>query len=91
MDIEVDRNAYERQTESFEESVETTFGKMDAVFIRAPKITRIGKEVNILSRYKSTIIACEQRSKSGFYIATCFHPELTTTAFHEYFIKNLIM
>lgn len=90
MDIEIDRNAYGRQTDSFEKEIETTLGKIKAVFIRAPKIITFGKNIVKLARIGEEIIACEQRDKSQFYLATCFHPELTTTKFHEYFIHNLV-
>jgi len=100
MDIEVDRNAYGRQTESFEEDIDSKIGKIHAVFIRAPRIINIGENVNVLAKNGNEIIACEQgkpvyavgsRGKQGkYYLALCFHPELTTTKFHEYFIKNLV-
>ena len=44
MDIEIDRNAYGRQTESFEKDVETSLGNIHAVFIRAPRIIRVKKK-----------------------------------------------
>ncbi len=89
MDIEVDRNAYGRQTESFEKDIDTKLGRIHAVFIRAPKIKSIGKNVTILAKDKDEGIACEQRTDGHFYLAACFHPELTTTKFHEYFLRNL--
>lgn len=90
MDIEVDRNAYGPQEESFEDDIKTKFGKIHAVFIRAPKIRKIGAGVVSLSERNGEILACEQRSKSNYYLATSFHPELTTTKFHEHFLKELI-
>ncbi len=89
MDIKIDRNAYGRQTESFEENIKTSLGRIHAVFIRAPRIKRIGKKVNLLARIKGEIIACEQKIGNRYYLATCFHPELTSTIFHEYFIKKI--
>lgn len=89
MDIEVDRNAYGRQTESFEIPIKTTLGNLDAVFIRAPKINKIGKGVKILSELDREIIACEQKTETGYYLATCFHPELSSGLFHEYFLKQI--
>ena len=88
MDIETDRNAYGSQIESFEADVKTELGDIHAVFIRAPKI-RITKRVTALARYKNEIISAEQRTKNRFYLATTFHPELTTTIFHEYFLKSI--
>ncbi|HBQ50754.1 hypothetical protein A3B42_02710 [Candidatus Daviesbacteria bacterium RIFCSPLOWO2_01_FULL_38_10] len=89
MDIEIDRNAYGRQTESFEKNIKTSLGRMHAVFIRAPKIKKAGKDVKILARSEREIIACEQKTGDNYYLATCFHPELTSTMFHEYFIKKI--
>lgn len=89
MDIEIDRNAYGRQTESFEKDVKTSLGNIHAVFIRAPRIIRVEKEVQILARNGDEIIACEQKIDKNYYLATCFHPELTSTIFHEYFIKKV--
>lgn len=89
MDIEIDRNAYGRQTESFEKYVKTSLGNIRAVFIRAPKIKKVGKEVNILAENEGETIACEQKVNNHYYLAACFHPELASTMFHEYFIKKV--
>lgn len=88
MDIEIDRNGYGRQNESFESDIGTEFGLIHAIFIRAPRIKSIGATVKILARSNGEIIACEQHTTNKFYLATCFHPELSTTKFHEYFLKN---
>lgn len=90
MDIEVSRNAYGRQNDSFETDIETTLGKIHAIFIRAPKITRAGKNTHVLGKYNGEIIACEEKTKKGYYLALCFHPELTTTLFHEHFLKKVL-
>lgn len=89
MDIEIDRNAYGRQTESFEKDLKTRLGNIHAVFIRAPRIKSIGKEVKILAENDGEILACEQRKGLNYYLATCFHPELSSTLFHEYFLKQI--
>lgn len=89
MDLEIDRNAYGRQTESFEAEVETKIGKLQAVFIRAPKIRWVGKGIKILAKNNKEIIACEERAGSKYYLAICFHPEMSTTLFHEYFLKQI--
>jgi len=89
MDIEIDRNAYGKQTESFEKNIQISLGNINAVFIRAPKIKKVGKDLEILARIKKEIVACEQRIGDSYYLATCFHPELTSTVFHEYFIKQV--
>lgn len=90
MDIAVDRNAYGRQTDSHEADVTTALGLVRAVFIRAPKITSVGKSVAVLgTEAEGGIVACEERKHGKYYLATAFHPELTTTRFHEHFLRNL--
>ena len=89
MDIEIDRNAYGRQSESFEKIIETSLGVINAIFIRAPKIKNIGRDVRVLTKHKTEILACEHKVKNNYYLATCFHPELTSTIFHEYFLNRI--
>ncbi|MDP3965696.1 MAG: pyridoxal 5'-phosphate synthase glutaminase subunit PdxT [bacterium] len=89
MDVEVARNAYGRQNDSFEADISTTLGAMHAMFIRAPKITRTGKNVRVLAEHEGEIIACEEDSKGKYYLALAFHPELTTTLFHEHFLHKV--
>lgn len=88
MDITVDRNAYGSQIDSFSEKINTQFGEIEAVFIRAPKILKVGKDVNILAKQENEILACEINPDSKYYLASSFHPELTTTLFHEHFLKQ---
>ncbi len=85
MDIWVKRNAFGRQRESFQVNVEVKgIGYFDAVFIRAPAITKVGEDVDILAKYNEYIIAARQKNILGL----SFHPELTEdTRVHEYFIK----
>ena len=90
MDIEIDRNAYGAQAESFSKKLDTRLGAIDAVFIRAPKIKRVWGDVSILAKDKSGILLCEQRSKSSYWLASCFHPELSSTKIHEHFLKSLV-
>ncbi len=89
MHISIDRNAYGRQTDSFEEPLETELGTVSAVYIRAPKILQVKRGVHILAKRGVDILACEETGTNRYSIATCFHPELTTTVFHEYFIKQI--
>ena len=91
MSTTVDRNAYGRQDESFEKNIHTKLGEINVLFIRAPKIRSIGKNVNILAREKNNILACEEKKESNYYLATCFHPEPDSILFHEHFLKNLIV
>lgn len=85
MDLAVQRNAFGSQLDSFrlQASVpQVSPTPVPLVFIRAPKIVRVGKDVDVLLRQDDWIAAAEDRS----CLATCFHPELTPSlAFHRYF------
>ena len=88
MDISIDRNAYGSQKESFEAQLDTEFGRISGVFIRAPKITIMGSgHVRPLAFHGEEVVAAYQKSGEWHYIALAFHPELTTTKFHEFFIR----
>ncbi len=89
MDITVDRNAYGRQVESFESGIDTKLGTFEGIFIRAPKIKKVGRKVTVLGRLEKDIVLCEQQSKNHYYLAASFHPELVTTKIHEYFLQKI--
>lgn len=84
MDISVRRNAFGSQLDSFEASIEFAGRTVDAAFIRAPIVERVGEQVQVLSKLSSgAIVAVEQ----GNLLATSFHPELTgDSTVHEYFL-----
>ncbi|MEE8472523.1 MAG: pyridoxal 5'-phosphate synthase glutaminase subunit PdxT [Dehalococcoidia bacterium] len=91
MDIEVRRNAFGRQVDSFESSLpipvlgETPF---PGVFIRAPMIEEVGEGVQILARLpEGPVVAARQ----GRLLVSAFHPELTRDLrFHAYFLNSMI-
>lgn len=87
MDIVVERNAYGRQVESFEADLESpAFGNepLHGVFIRAPQIRSIGKEVEALACWEGKVVLCRQ----GNLLASTFHPELTSDLrVHRYFLQ----
>ena len=88
INIEVKRNAFGRQIDSFETDLSIpTLGKepFRAIFIRAPIITKAGPEVDILAQLADgTNVAARQ----GKVLVCAFHPELTDdTRFHRYFIE----
>ena len=88
MDIRVNRNAFGRQRESFEAHVDFKgFAKpFNAVFIRAPCITEVSRDVEILSTYNGSIVAAGQENM----LALAFHPELTDDVrIHHYFLKMI--
>jgi len=89
LDIKLERNSFGRQKESFESNISLdpiNIKKFNAVFIRAPSISDVGSDVEILSKFNDRIVAV----KKGNVIGTAFHPELTEdVSIHKYFI-NLV-
>jgi pyridoxal 5'-phosphate synthase pdxT subunit len=94
MDIDVERNAYGRQVDSRVAQLEpesefeqrTAPGKLEAVFIRAPIIRRVGGDAKVLARYHGDPVLVEQ----GKHMAATFHPELTKDGrVHELFLEKL--
>ncbi len=86
LDIRVRRNAYGRQLESFigEGATQLPGGPLEMVFIRAPKIERVGAGVEVLAREKNNPVLVRQ----GKIMAATFHPELSPdTRVHEAFLK----
>lgn len=75
LDITVLRNGYGRQIDSFEERVEGIEGAGPVAFIRAPRITRVGKGVLVYGRRGGEPVAVRQ----GRISALTFHPEVTGT------------
>lgn len=79
LDIDVARNAYGRQVDSFMGEVEITSvapgDPIEGVFIRAPRIARIGPQVTVLGRLVATgepVLVAQ-----GHLLGATFHPELT--------------
>lgn len=88
IDIEVQRNAYGRQIDSFEAEiqVDNVEGAFHAVFIRAPRIVRAGSEVEVLSKFGDDIILAKQKN----VLVASFHPELSNdNRIHELFVKEI--
>ncbi len=85
LDVVVERNAFGRQVESFEEDLDITgFDRpFRAVYIRAPWIHKVGADVEILARSSDHPVMVRQ----GWILATSFHPELTAdTRLHTMFL-----
>ena len=88
IDVAVERNAYGRQRESFaargEAALEREPQPLEMVFIRAPKIVRVGPGVTTLARQgKDAVMARE-----GTVLVSTFHPELTEDpTVHDYFCR----
>ncbi len=94
MDIDVERNAYGRQIDSRvtrftpqpEFAARTYPGEMEAVFIRAPVIRRVGPQARVLALYNGDPVLVEQ----GPHLAATFHPELTADSrVHQFFLSKL--
>src|SRR5262249_22017513 len=84
LDIRIRRNAYGRQLESSVREAESKFGPLEAVFIRAPKIEGVGKDVEVLASADGDPVWVRQ----GKTMAATFHPELSgDTRVHEEFLK----
>jgi pyridoxal 5'-phosphate synthase pdxT subunit len=88
LDITVERNAYGRQIDSTILTAPTKLegGPLEMVFIRAPRITRTGSEVEILaSRGEHPVLV-----RQGHLLAATFHPELSNDYRVHQFFLNLI-
>jgi len=88
MDIAVRRNAFGRQVDSFETDLDISVlgpPSFHAVFIRAPRIEKVGRGVEVLaSLADGTPVAARQ----GNVVATAFHPELTADLrLHKHFLS----
>ena len=95
MDISVRRNAFGRQVDSFERSLDLSdmgLGEITAVFIRAPWIESAGEKVEILASVESNGVAHPVLARQGALLAASFHPEIVLGeryAVHEYFINEI--
>ncbi len=84
LDVDVKRNAYGRQIDSFVGEGDFDNMYINMVFIRAPKITRVGDDVTVLAEYDGTPVAVRQDN----IMATSFHPEMTRdNRVHKYFLS----
>jgi 5'-phosphate synthase pdxT subunit len=88
MDMEIRRNAFGRQVDSFETELPVpALGDepFAAIFIRAPIIERAGPQVEILAKLPNDIAVA---ARQGKLVVSAFHPELShDLRFHRYFLK----
>ncbi len=88
IDIDVQRNAYGRQIDSFEAEIEvdgfnTPF---NAVFIRAPRIVKAAQSVEVLAEFGVEIVLARQKN----VLVASFHPELSPDQrIHELFVREI--
>jgi len=87
LNIVVERNSYGRQVDSFEADLKIPVigdSTLHGVFIRAPRITETGENVEALASYDGDPVLIKQ----GNILGATFHPELTDdTRIHEYFLS----
>jgi pyridoxal 5'-phosphate synthase pdxT subunit len=88
LDIAVRRNGFGRQIESFETDldIDGLQEPFHAVFIRAPRIERLGAGVTSIAQLRDDHVAVS----AGPVLAASFHPELTDDArLHEMFVSTV--
>lgn len=88
MDMKVERNAFGRQRESFEQNIDIKGldSSYKAVFIRAPIIKKTWGKCEILAKINEKIIAARQ----DMFLALSFHPELAQDIrIHKYFLEMI--
>lgn len=88
LDIEVERNAYGRQVESFESIIQVHLSDQPilfpAFFIRAPRIHTCSEKIKILAEFNGMPVLVRQ----GDHMGSSFHPELTSNPLiHKYFLE----
>jgi len=93
IDMQVRRNAFGRQTESFEVDLDfkgITGKQFRGVFIRAPWVESYGAGVEVLATVEIAGVSHPVAVSSGKVLATAFHPELTgDNRVHRFFIEEL--
>jgi 5'-phosphate synthase pdxT subunit len=88
IDITAERNAWGRQVHSFDAAVDVAAigGRFDGVFIRAPRITRVGRGVEVIATLRGEPVGVRQ----GRVAALAFHPELTgDPRLHAWFLREV--
>lgn len=87
LDIVIERNAFGRQNESFEADLAIgMLGKeaFKGVFIRAPAVSEVGKDVEVVAKLNNKVVAVRQKN----IIGTAFHPELSgDSRMHKQLVK----
>ena len=90
IDIDIDRNAYGRQIDSFSDEIDLAgeSQKFHGLFIRAPKIVKIGESVEVLANYDGCPVLVLDNAQK--ILVSTFHPELTSdTRIHEIFAEMM--
>lgn len=90
LDIVIERNAFGRQNDSFEADLSLAMLGKEAfrgVFIRAPAVSEVGKDVEVIGKLNNRIVAVKQKN----IIGTAFHPELSgDSRMHKHLINMIL-
>ena len=90
LDIVIERNAFGRQNDSFEADLTVAMLGKEAfrgVFIRAPAVSEVGKDVEVIGKLNNRIVAVKQKNILG----TAFHPELSgDSRMHKHLINMIL-
>jgi 5'-phosphate synthase pdxT subunit len=92
LDVDVDRNAYGRQIDSFHAELDAPVigGSFHGVFIRAPRIRAVGPGVEVIARRGADGNGEPVGVRAGRVVGLCFHPELTRDLrFHRWFLTEV--
>ena len=86
MDLDVERNGYGRQLDSHIAQIDLEGQPLEAVFIRAPIIRRVGPGAKVWSTHRGDPVMVTE----GKHMVATFHPELTCDPrVHEIFLRQL--
>jgi 5'-phosphate synthase pdxT subunit len=90
LDIVIERNAFGRQNDSFEADLPLSIlgnEPFKGVFIRAPAVSEVGKDVEVIGKLNNKIVAVKQKN----IIGTSFHPELSgDSRMHRHLINMVV-
>jgi 5'-phosphate synthase pdxT subunit len=90
LDIVIERNAFGRQNDSFEADLSLSILRNEAfkgVFIRAPAVSEVGKDVQVIGKLNNKIVAVKQKN----IIGTSFHPELSEDSRIHRHLINMVL
>jgi pyridoxal 5'-phosphate synthase pdxT subunit len=90
LDIVIERNAFGRQNDSFEADLSISMLGKEAfkgVFIRAPAVSEVGKDVEVIGKLNNRIVAVKQKN----IIGTAFHPELSSDSRMHRHLINMVL
>ncbi|HWS20327.1 MAG TPA: pyridoxal 5'-phosphate synthase glutaminase subunit PdxT [Nitrososphaera sp.] len=90
LDIVIERNAFGRQNDSFEADLSISILGKEAfkgVFIRAPAVSEVGKDVEVIGKFNNRIVAVKQKN----IIGTAFHPELSSDSRMHRHLINMVL